>query len=240
MPSADIECRSPELRPRPPPVGGAAFWDMAGFYSCNPNVDLVGLVRRVKPNQIRALVRTPSRPRARLDSRALCSSLFRRWVGYDAGVGPCSSRDFVVPCPIAPCRPRRHGRCATAFDSGGCGLCRVAGDARAAAAPANSTPGETLPGSSSASGPQTSGPRKKLLVVDDNAVILTIDSRDRPLSLRFGNEYADAGTFARDLDLKISEETGRHVVGRLTYFRDGAAWPVCRVTFDAVFWSAFK
>ena len=69
--------------------------------------------------------------------------------------------------------------------------------------------------------------------IDDGAVALTIDSQGRPLRLRFGNDDADASTFARDLDVEITESSASDVAGRFTYFRDDAETPACRVTFHA-------
>jgi hypothetical protein len=69
--------------------------------------------------------------------------------------------------------------------------------------------------------------------IDDDAVALTLGPGDRPLRLRFGNDDVDASTFARDLEVDITENSGRDVAGRVTYFRDDAPAPACRVTFHA-------
>lgn len=73
-----------------------------------------------------------------------------------------------------------------------------------------------------------------IIRIDDGVVTLTVDSRGRPLRLRFGNDDVDASTFARDLDVEIEQNWATYVVGRFTYFRDDAESPACRVTFYAV------
>lgn len=69
--------------------------------------------------------------------------------------------------------------------------------------------------------------------IDDDAVVLTLDRIHHPLRLRFGNEDVDASTFARDLQLDITNSTSTDVAGRFTYLRDDAPSPACRVTFHA-------
>jgi hypothetical protein len=62
--------------------------------------------------------------------------------------------------------------------------------------------------------------------IDDDALVLTIDEYGHPIRLRFGNQDVDP---RRDLEFN---PTG-HVSGRVTYLRDDAATPACRVTFNA-------
>jgi hypothetical protein len=62
--------------------------------------------------------------------------------------------------------------------------------------------------------------------IDDDVLVLTIDEYGHPIRLRFGSQDVDP---RRDLEMNM---TG-HVSGRVTYMRDDAETPACRVTFQA-------
>ena len=62
--------------------------------------------------------------------------------------------------------------------------------------------------------------------IDDDVLVLTIDEYGHPIRLRFGDRDVDP---RRDVEF----DPRSHVSGRITYLRDDAETPACRVTFNA-------
>ena len=103
---------------------------------------------------------------------------------------------------------------------------------RAAARPAHSTYGRVNDVDVSRASLSRLGDMT-VIRIDDGVLTLTLDAQDRPLRLRFGDADVDAATFARDLDLVITNDSSSEISGRVTYFRDDAETPACWVTFHA-------